>query len=129
MTSRLRQLVRCFFVLFPLIAALVVPTTSESAVTSRCGTSGSHTVCVTVPDGPLTGEAGITITNSPNKGTVFSTWIPSGAAAKTLIEAFGPYPSTNNYSFVWPTQKYLDASGVLRVQYGIDHPRPLWTSR
>ena len=124
-TSSSKRVLRWSLVLIPLTAALVAPVPAESAVISNCGSSGSHTVCVTVPDGPLTGEAGITITNSPNKGTVFSTWIPSGAAAKTLIEAFGPYPSTNNYSFVWPTQKYLDATGVLRVQYGSTSATPV----
>jgi hypothetical protein len=29
-----------------------------------------------------------------------------------------PSPEYADYSFVWPTQKYLDASGVLRVQVG-----------
>src|SRR4249919_1918592 len=125
MTSGFRRLVRCSFVLFLLIAALAVPTTAEGAVTSRCGTSGSHTLCVTVPDGPLVGETTITITNSKNSGTVISTWMPSGSAAKALIQASGPYPSTNNYSFVWPTQKYLDASGTLRVQAGSTSAAPV----
>jgi len=125
MTSSSKQILRWSLVLIPLTAALGASVPADSAVISNCGSSGSHTVCVAVPDGFLTGEAGITITNSPNKGTVFSTWIPSGAAAKTLIEGFGPYPSTNNYSFVWPTQKYLDATGVLRVQYGSTSATPV----
>jgi K319L-like, PKD domain/Calcineurin-like phosphoesterase len=125
MTSRMKNRLRYLFVLFPLTAALVAPTPAESAVISNCGSSGSHTVCVTVPDGPLVGETAVTITNSKNSGTVISTWMPSGSAAKTLIQAAGPYPSTNNYSFVWPTQKYLDASGILRVQYGSTSAAPV----
>lgn len=66
----------------------------------------------------LSGEQNVTITNAPNSGLVFATWIPSGKAAIQLMQIFAPSPATNDYSFVWPTQKYLDASGTLSVQAG-----------
>jgi hypothetical protein len=124
MASRVRIVMLSCLLLVPLAASILVPTTAEGAV-SHCGASGSHTVCVTVPDGPFAGETTITITNVKNSGVVISTWIPSGGSAKTLIQATGPYPSTNNYSFVWPTQKYLDASGTLRVQAGSTSAAPV----
>ncbi len=83
-----------------------------------CGSSGGHTICVTVPSSTLTGATTVTITNNANNGTVIARWIPQGKAAISLITEFGPSPSTNDYTFVWPTQKYLDAQGVLRVQAG-----------
>ena len=60
----------------------------------------------------------MTVTNSPNDGTVIATWIPSGGAATGLITKKTPSPETGDYSFTWPTQKYLDNAGVLRLQAG-----------
>jgi len=75
-------------------------------------------LCVTVSNGPLAGAVPITVTSSPNNGVVIATWIPAGKPDINLITEFTPSPGTNDYSFVWPTQKYLDASGVLRLQSG-----------
>ncbi len=85
-----------------------------------CGTSGGHTLCVTLLSSTLTGEQLITVTNSPNAGTVVFTWIPTGAAKGILLQtSFVSNPTRPfDYSFVWPTQKYLDGTGVLRAQFG-----------
>jgi K319L-like, PKD domain/Calcineurin-like phosphoesterase len=96
-------------------ATVLIPANAEAS--SNCGTSSSHTLCVTAAS-TLSGEQIVTITNAPNSGLVFATWIPSGKAAIQLMQIFAPSPATNDYSFVWPTQKYLDASGTLSVQAG-----------
>lgn len=96
-------------------ATVLIPANAEAS--SNCGTSSSHTLCVTAAS-TLSGEQNVTITNAPNSGLVFATWIPSGKAAIQLMQIFAPSPATNDYSFVWPTQKYLDASGTLSVQAG-----------
>jgi hypothetical protein len=93
--------------------ALAVPSSANAA--SNCGTSAGDSICVTAPDGPLSGTVSIGITRSPNAGVLVVTWVPSGGSATPLLTEYGPSPSTNDYSFAWPTQKYLDASGVLRV--------------
>jgi hypothetical protein len=80
---------------------------------------------VTVPSATLTGSASITVTNSPNTGKVIATWIPAGKSGINLITQFGPSPQTNDYSFVWPTQKYLDASGILRLRHGSSSSSPV----
>src|SRR6266480_2242049 len=59
-------------------ATVLVPAAAEAA--SNCGTSNGHTLCVTAAS-TLTGEQTVTVTNSPNSGLVFATWVPSGAAA------------------------------------------------
>jgi PKD repeat protein len=92
-----------------------VPAPAEAAV-SDCGTSGSVTLCISASSSPLSSEVPITVTSSPNRGRVTVTWTPTGEAAETLITKRGPSPSTNDYSFVWPTHKHLDAGGVLRVK-------------
>jgi hypothetical protein len=78
-----------------------------------------------VPGGTLTGPTQVTVTNSPNSGTVIGTWIPSGKPAINLILKTVPSPQTNDYSFVWPTQKYLDDPGVLRLQSGTTASTPV----
>jgi hypothetical protein len=106
-----------------LVVFVAVPGVAEAATT--CGASNGHTLCLTVPDAPLTGPTPITVKNTSNTGVVIFTWIPSGGTAIPLIKDFAPSPETGDYSFVWPTQKYLDASGVLRLQAGSASSTPL----
>jgi hypothetical protein len=98
-------------------ATVLVPANAEAA--SNCGTSSGHTLCVTAAS-TLTGEQTVTVTNSPNSGLVFATWAPSGGTAVRLIQMYAPSPppATSDYSFVWPTQKYLNGSGTLSLQAG-----------
>ena len=72
---------------------------------------------MTVPASQLSGNTTVVVTNSPNTGAVISTWIPSGKSGTRLIYEYEPSPSTNDYTFTWPTQKYLDGSGTLQVAY------------
>src|SRR5215210_1504392 len=101
-----------------LVSGVLVLPAQPAAAATTCGTSGSHTICITVPDTPLVGSTDITVTNSPNSGKVIVTWRPSGGPTMDLITRFGKSPKTNDYSFVWPTHKYLDAAGDLRAQFG-----------
>jgi hypothetical protein len=92
---------------------------ANASVGPVCGTSGAHTLCITLPSSTLTGEQTVTVTNSPNNGTVIFNWIPTGQKKILLQTSFVSNPTRpQNYTFQWPTQKYLDASGVLRAQFG-----------
>jgi IPT/TIG domain len=102
---------------------LAVPVSANAA--ANCGTSAGDTICVTAPDGALAGTVTIGVTRSPNSGTLVVTWAPSGGSATTLLTEFAPSPATNDYSFAWPTQKYLDASGVLRVYANSTNSTPV----
>src|SRR5207249_8143598 len=42
------------------------------------------------PVGGLSGDSGVTVTNSPNAGVVIATWIPSGGTPTPLIESYAP---------------------------------------
>jgi len=42
----------------------------------------------------------------------------TGATADDLINRFTASGTTGDYSFVWPTQKYLDATGTLKARIG-----------
>ena len=101
-----------------LIGASLLPTAPALAAGPICGVSGTHTVCVTTPADVLTGPQTITVTDSPNNGVVIATWQPTAGTAVRLVTKAQPSASFGgtSYSFVWPTQKYLDAPGVLAVQ-------------
>ncbi len=113
---RRRQLVRVGIVSLMVTGAVSAPVGAQAS--STCGTSNGHTLCVSVPALPLQGEKTVTVSNTANSGVVIATWLPSGGPTAQLIEMFAPSPATNDYSFIWPTQKYLDASGTLRLQAG-----------
>jgi hypothetical protein len=106
-----------------LLATVLVPVVASAD--GNCGPSNGQTLCVTVPGGPLSGDSNVTVTNSPNTGVVIATWLPAGGTSTQLIESFASSPATTDYSFVWPTQKYLDASGTLRLQAGSTAAAPV----
>ena len=97
-------------------ATALVPAPSAAAATT-CGASGGHTVCITVPASPLTGVVPIGVTNAPNGGKMSVVW-QTGSNTVQLLTRFGPSGTTQDYSFVWPTTKYLDASGTLKAKIG-----------
>jgi hypothetical protein len=97
------------------------------AATAICGASGKHTICVTMPVDPdgtgtyvLSGDERIGVTNAPNTGALYFTWVPSGGASTYLMEDFAPSAQDGgaDYAFTWPTEKFLDAAGVLQVRFG-----------
>jgi hypothetical protein len=96
----------------------------RALASSSCGPSGGVTVCVTAPD-VLTAEQNVTVTLTPNKGRLIMRWVPSTGPAVTLMTQTDPAPSTNDYSFVWPTQKYIDASGTLQAFVGSTGSTPV----
>lgn len=104
---------------------VVTPTTAATTTTTICGTSNGHTICVTLPGSTLTGPQTVTVTNSPNNGALFIDWVPSGKSAIYLMESFRKDPVTSDYSFTWPTEKYLDGSGVLRFRAGSQTATPV----
>jgi hypothetical protein len=114
--ARRHHLMRFAVVFLIMTPAILVPAAARAD--PFCGSSGGHTLCVTTPASPLSGEVTVTVTNSPNSGSVFATWIPSGGKTTRLIEMDAPSPATSDYTFVWPTQKYLNADGTLRLQAG-----------
>jgi calcineurin-like phosphoesterase family protein len=90
-----------------------------------CGKSATHTLCVSLPDGlptdaqglpVLAGDQPIVVTNKPNSSKIFYTWLPDGGSAVQLMRQDKPSALSNDYSFVWPTTKYFDAIGTLRLQ-------------
>jgi Calcineurin-like phosphoesterase len=100
------------------VAAWMLPPSVAEGINETCGMSDGHFLCVIVPTFTISGRVKITITSDPNDGRVIATWVPRGRPAAYLITQFAPSPETGDYSFIWPTRKYLDGSGNLRVQHG-----------
>jgi hypothetical protein len=98
-----------------------------NAAPATCGTTGGHTICVSLGATTLTGDVSVTVTNSPNTGTVFFSWSGASKASglRDFMEDFGPSPETNDYSFVWPTEYYPNASGSLQVKAGSNSATPV----
>jgi hypothetical protein len=84
---------------------------------STCGSSDSHTLCITAA-ATLTGDALVTVSNNPNRGSVTFTWVPDGRSSIYLMTAFAPSPQRNDYSFTWPTAKYPNGTGWLQARAG-----------
>jgi hypothetical protein len=99
------------------VLATVLARPIDAFAATTCGVSSGHTLCVTVGASTLSGNQLVTITNVPNNGPVFTTWNPPGAGVY-LMEQDVPSPATGDYSFTWPTTKYLDATGSLAVTWG-----------
>ncbi len=83
-----------------------------------CGVSNGHTICITLSTAPLSGRSTIQVTNSPNTGRMLITWNPAGQPSVHLLTRSQRSGVTGDYSFVWPTQKYLDGSGTLQASIG-----------
>jgi hypothetical protein len=90
--------------------------TEPALAATTCGVSNSHTICVTLPGTTLTGPQTVQVTNTKNNGSLFIYWVPAGKSQIYLMQSFAKNPVTNDYSFTWPTQKYLDGTGVLRFR-------------
>jgi len=90
-----------------------VVTAAEPALASTrdCGKGDGHTICVTAPS-VLSGNVTVEVTNTPNFGAIVFRW-----DGGPLITRFGPSPQTHDYSFVWPTAKYPDGSGLLQASF------------
>ncbi|MGH2596486.1 MAG: IPT/TIG domain-containing protein [Actinomycetota bacterium] len=91
-----------------------------------CGTSGSVQICMSVPSSALNGFVQVTASASSGSASVQFSWAPTSghcvpgfSGTCHLAMQFGQNPgTTNDYSFAWPTQKYLDGAGSLQAQVG-----------
>ena len=101
-------------------AIIAAPSVPVEAASPTCGPSGGHTICISIATTTISGPAIVSVTNSPNSGSIVVTWTPAGKTPVTLMQQGGPSALTGgvDYSFLWPTQKYLDATGTLRVYFG-----------
>ena len=126
---------RVLFAVFLLtLAAIGTAAPAYAAPVTNCpagpgpSTSGTHTICLTAPSETLTGEQLIAVTNSPNNRKVIFSWLPDGKRIPTYLQtSFVSNPTRpQNYSFVWPTDKYPDGSGLLQAQFGSTTTEIVW---
>jgi hypothetical protein len=93
---------------------------------STCGVSGGITICMSLSSTILSGIAHVEASASPAGGEVDFVWAPTSGACVLgfsgpchVVAQFGENPgTTNDYSFDWPTQKFLDGSGSLQARAG-----------
>ena len=102
-----------------LVTVLGIGVTPAQAAQS-CATGSQVTICA--PSATLSGYAQVTITATSGLDITI-TWVPSNnkcvpgfSGSCMLTEQFGPNPGTStDYSFTWPTAKYLDGGGQLNA--------------
>lgn len=95
------------FVLVMALAPMALSSPAHAATQSVCGPSAGSTLCVTAPAGTASGEVTISATYS------------GATAARIEFTWLGRYLNheyVSPYRFIWPTHKYLDASGVLAAR-------------
>ena len=112
-SAPVRRAVTLFAITLVAIPAIPQP---AQARTRTCGLSKGHKICVTLPGRNLKGVVNVRVRNRPNGGMLYVSWVPKGGPPQRLKTTFGRDPVTRNYSFRWPTQKYLDARGVLQIR-------------
>ncbi len=100
-----------------IVAALLTPPDAAAAAQS-CGLSNNRTICFVDVPSTLTGEQTIHVTVNPSRDRVFYQWVPDAGSPVNLMEDFAPNPLTGDYSFVWPTEKFLDGLGTLEARSG-----------
>jgi hypothetical protein len=94
-------------VLVTALVALAPSSPARAATQSVCGPSAGSTLCVTAPAAPVAGEVTVSATYS------------GATAARIEFTWLGRYLNheyVSPYRFIWPTHKYLDASGVLAAR-------------
>ena len=88
-------------------------------------TSLGDTICISVPSSTLFSYTWVTVTDSPSTTHDLQiTWTPNSggclpgvaAGACPAVEDTATSPWATDYSFMWPTQKYLDRTGTLSAQ-------------
>jgi hypothetical protein len=100
-----------------IIGAGVVAMSSDASAVSNCGPSSSFTLCITAPNGVLTGEVPITLT-ATGAGTPFEVAVSWGPSATSTTPLHSDFEAP--WSFTWPTQRYADTTQYLiaRVENG-----------
>jgi Calcineurin-like phosphoesterase len=96
-----------------LLAPLIVDVEPVRAA-EVCGTSATFTICLTVPDGILSGDVVVTSTVAGDVANLAELRYAWGATADTTTPLFSDFEAP--WSFVWPTDRYLDATRSLNVR-------------
>ena len=96
-------------------SVLALPPVDAVAI-QTCGVSHIWTLCLTVPDGALSGDVPVSVSVSGKDRDklekLIFTYRPSGGSSVEVIRDF-----ERPYGFLWPTGKELDGTGVLAVQW------------
>ncbi|HVD70309.1 MAG TPA: hypothetical protein VNG34_05610, partial [Actinomycetota bacterium] len=108
--SRVGSTVVCVWVLTMTLVTGVG--TAEAA--SACGTSSGFSLCVSVPDGVLSGDVPVTITFSGSSVDVAELHVSWGITSTTTTSLLNAYQAP--WTFTWPTDQYRDASQYLNVR-------------
>ncbi len=77
---------------------------------SACAQSSTWTLCISVANGTLSGEVPVTVTTT-GTGAPFEIDVSWGTSATSTTHLYSDFGAP--WSFIWPTQRYVDASRYL----------------
>ncbi len=106
---------RAFLVALGVSIASVGLGSEPADAATVCGPSASWTLCITTPNGLLSGEVPVTVT-ATGTGTPFEVTVSWGTTATSTTPLYADFEAP--FDFVWPTHRYRDADQwlVARVE-------------
>ena len=91
---------------------ILVPATSQAS--QSCGSSLGYQVCLTAPDGVLTGDRSIDVTVTGSSSGIYEMEFGWGTSSSTTAHLLSDFEAP--WGFVWRTDRYLDATQYLNVR-------------
>jgi hypothetical protein len=92
------------------LGLLVVP---ASAV-ATCGSTNGTSICVSVPDGQLSGDVPVTVTVNGSTSDIMEMIFQWGPSSTSTTQLLTDYEAP--FGFTWRTDRYLDATQFLNVR-------------
>jgi hypothetical protein len=103
-----------FVVVALLVLGWLVAAPTAGRAAQACGTSANTSICLVVPDGPLSGEEPISVTVSGSTTGITALRFSWGTTSTTSTPLLRDFRAP--YGFLWPTDKFLDATQWLNVR-------------
>ncbi len=97
-----------------LIAGTMVTFATNASAAQACGSSAGYSICLNAPDGVLTGDQTISVTVSGSTAGITELKFSWGASSTNSNHLFSDFEAP--YTFVWRTDRYLDAIQWLNVR-------------
>jgi len=91
---------------------IVAPISARAA--QACGSSAGYSLCLSAPDGVLSGDETISVTVSGSTSGITELKFSWGSGSTNSNHLFSDFEAP--YTFVWRTDRYLDATQWLNVR-------------
>ncbi len=97
-----------------LVVAVLVGSAGSARAAQACGTSAGYSLCLNAPDGVLSGDQTISVTVSGSTAGITELKFSWGSGSSNSNHLLSDFEAP--YTFVWRTDRYLDATQWLNVR-------------